>query len=506
MEESMMFGKTIKKIKIFTGSISIMLVLALLVSCAPAQQEAAVVGNIGGNGGGASANLTDVTLADVLAAQSAALPSSEFDWRAHEGTTLRVSLVQHGVSDALVSQIPEFEALTGISVEFSVTPELSYFDQLVPALSSRSGEPDVFMAGAYQLWDYSRAGFVQDLNVFLTNPDNMTSDYDFEDLIGSARDALRWNGIPGNPVGTGAQLGLPMQWELYSLAFNVRAFEENNLEVPRTFDELLYVSERLQGWNGPGSYGIALRGARDWGTIHPGFMSSFANFGAVDFIIEDGRLVSQVNSPAAVEMTEWFVELVHRGGAPDWARYSWYEAGADLGAGMAAILFDADQTGIHQNWPGASQEAGNIAWTTLPVRNVGDTPYSNYWTWSIAMNNYSQNKDAAWLFIKYFTGAEFALHASTVMNSMNPSRYSVWNHPAFLVRMEDHPGYMEAFEATIDSTTILFTPQPYFFETTTEWAATLQDIVAGQFSSVQEGLDQLAATQNRIVQDVVIPN
>ena len=38
-------------------------------------------------------------------------------------------------------------------------------------------------------------------------------------------------------------------------------------------------------------------------------------------------------------------------------------------------------------------------------------------------------------------------------------------------------GYLESLDTLLPNATIQFTPQPYFFETTTEWAATLQDLV-----------------------------
>jgi multiple sugar transport system substrate-binding protein len=38
-------------------------------------------------------------------------------------------------------------------------------------------------------------------------------------------------------------------------------------------------------------------------------------------------------------------------------------------------------------------------------------------------------------------------------------------------------GYSEAFRKSVPNTGIKFTPQLYFIESTTEWAATLQQIV-----------------------------
>lgn len=441
----------------------------------------------------------------INAAQDQAVDSAAFDWQKYSGSTIKVSFVQHAASDSVISKISDFEALTGIKVEQSVTPEANYFDKLSTSLSSRSGDPDVFMSGAYQLWDYSTAGYIEDLNNYLSNPEMITSDYDFNDLVPSAVSALQWDGTPGHAVGNGPQLGLPLMFEIYTLAYNTRAFEEAGIDAPpATYEELLEACDKLQNWNGSGSYPLAMRGARDWGTIHPGYMSMYAMYGATDFAVEDGKLVSKLNSPESVAMNDFFLNLIKRGGSPSWSKYTWYECAADLGAGKAAMMIDADAVTIQQNWAGASQEAGNIAWAPIPVLNAGDATQSNYWTWSLAMNSSSKNKEAAWYFLLYFTSKDFCMASSVDGNNLDPVRTSVWESDGFKEKLKDQPGYIEAYNATIGQTTILFTPQPYFFETTTEWAATLQDMVAGQYKSAQEAMDALKAKMDRTVEDIVI--
>ncbi|MDD3214769.1 MAG: extracellular solute-binding protein, partial [Eubacteriales bacterium] len=222
-----------------------------------------------------------------------------YDWKKYAGETIQVAFVEHTTSTAIISKVKDFEELTGITVETSVTPEANYFDKVTAALSSKTGSIDLFMSGAYQLWDYSTAGYVEDLTPYL---EDVSPDYDFEDLIQSAIAALRWDGVPGHSVGEGAQLGLPLCFELYSLAYNKRIFEEKGLTPPTTYAELLDVCEALKEWNGPDSYPLALRGARDWGTIHPAYMSTFANFGAKDFEVVDNKLVSCLDSAESIAM------------------------------------------------------------------------------------------------------------------------------------------------------------------------------------------------------------
>ena len=429
-----------------------------------------------------------------------AFADDEFNWEACEGTIIQVALVEHNVSACIEAKIEQFTEKTGILVELIKIPEAYYFEKVSAALSGRSGSVDLFMSGAYQLWDYSAAGYVEDLTPYL---DRAFPGYDFEDLVRSAVNALKWDGIPGHPVGSGAQLGLPLCFEIYSLAYNKRAFEESGLKVPTTYDELVEVSEALRGWNGAGSYGLAVRGHRDWGTIHPGYMSFFTAFGAKDFEIEDNRLVSKVDSPEAIAMTEWFVELVKRGGPPFWRNYTWVEAGNDLGSGKAAMLIDADLNGLLQNWikdgKPASEEASNIAWAPLPTAQAGDPVYSNYWTWSMGMNANSDAKEAAWLFLQYFTSKDFCTFASVNDYNLDPIRTSVWENRAFLAKMKQHEGYIDTFNKTIDTTSIYFTPQPEFFVTTTEWAATLQDLVLDG-GDVGQAMRELAGKINKTVE------
>jgi len=437
--------------------------------------------------------------------QSGSGSSSEgFNWRAYEGTTLNVMFNQHTYADAVIEKLPEFEAKTGITVQYSVTPEENYFDKLTTALNSRSGNPDVFMTGAYQVWEYAPAGYIEPLEGYINDPNKTAPDYNFADFYPSIIGTLRWDLVPGHKVGEGSQWAIPMGYEINNLAYNKRVFDEKGLKPPTNTDELLAIATQLQEFNGPGSYGIALRGTRNWATIHPGYMSLFATWGAQDFAIENGKLVCKLDSPEAIAMTDYWVKLIKQGGSPQWSTYTWYQAGADLGAGKAAMLFDATCNGYFQNPAGASAEAGNLAWVDVPLPPGATASKSNVWVWSLAMNAASKNKDAAWYFIQYFTSPEFMLWSGTDGNCVDAPRKSVAESDKYKEVVGKAYGYLEALEKGLPNATIQFTPQPYFFETTTEWAATLQDLVAGKYSSTEEAMKQLTAKLNRIVEDIEV--
>ena len=141
--------------------------------------------------------------------------------------------------------------------------------------------------------------------------------------------------------------------------------------------------------------------------------------------------MSALGSPDSVEVTKKFARHDQEGGPPGWSNYTWYQCGADLGAGKAAILYDADILGYFNNVPGSSSQAGNLAFAPPPVSKAGEQPLSNEWVWQLAMNSTSKNKKAAWLFIQYFTGPEFTLWAAVNAKTVDPARQSVWDNQEF---------------------------------------------------------------------------
>ena len=401
----------------------------------------------------------------------------------------------------------DFENLTGIKVEYTTTPEENYFDKLNTALSSRSGTPDVFMTGAYQVWEYAPAGYMQALEDYISDPSKTDPNYNFADFYPAVAGALQWDLKAGDKVGSGSQWALPMGYELNTLCYNQKALKEDQVKEIATTDGLAKVAKSLKGWNGANSYGIAVRGTRNWATIHPGYMSLFGTWGAQDFAIEGGKLVSKLDSAEAVAMTDYWVNLVKDAGPSQWSTYTWYEASSDLGAGQAAILFDATTAAYFQNFAGASNESGNLAWTGIPLPAGKTKMESNVWVWSLAMNADSKNKDAAWYYIQYFTGPEFTKWAATEGSCVDCARKSIATGSEYAAYVGDDKAknYTAVFAELIDNATILFTPQPYFFECTTNWAATLQDLVTSNtYSSTEEAMKKLTAAENEIVADLEV--
>ena len=432
----------------------------------------------------------------VNAAATQAL-AADFDWKAHKGKSIKLLLNKHPYADAMIADLENFKNLTGMNVSYDIFPEDVYFDKVTAALSSKSNEYDAFMTGAYQTWQYGPAGWLVDLNEYLKDPAKTNPKYAWDDILPNLRSSTAWSGKPGDALGgPGAkQWALPWGYEMYTITYNRSMFDKMKLQPPKNMADLMQNSAKISR-DGNGVYGVGVRGSRSWATIHPGYLSGYTNYGAKDFTVNGNKLKSAVNSAESKKFTADFVKMVQDGGPKNWATYTWYQVGADLGAGASAMIYDADILGYFMNG-GDNKERGHLAYSAFAPNPEASGPTSNVWIWSLAMSNFSHKKDAAWTFMQWASGTDHLLHAARKADMVNPVRASIWKDPDFRERLQkSYPGYIEAYDATVGKAKIYFTPQPLFFNVTTDWAAALQRMVAKQIP-VSEGLDQLAESTNR---------
>jgi multiple sugar transport system substrate-binding protein len=423
-------------------------------------------------------------LVSIFAVSSA----SAFDWKKHDGTSIKLLLNKHPYTNALLAHLGEFTEMTGINVTYDVFPEDEYFDKVTISLSSKSPEYSVFMTGAYQVWQYAPPGYMEDLGPYMKSAEKTNPDWDQADIYENLLSSLAWNLKPGSPLGTpdAKQWALPWGFETNTLIYRKDIFDKHGLKPPKDLPGLVELCAKLQKLE-PEMYPIAVRGTRSWATIHPGFLSAYNGYGAKDY---DPFPKPSMNSPKAVEMTTLWMEMVKKYGPKAWTSYIWYEVGNDLGQGRACMIYDADILGYFQNQPGASKVSGKLAWAPGPGAS-GAEPAPNMWIWSLGMNANSKTKDAAWYFLQWATGKDFLLKAVRGEFSLvDPIRKSVWADPEFKKKLEEFSGYYETFQTIIPNCKVYFTPQPMFFETTTEWAATLHEIYNG--TAPQEALDVLS--------------
>ncbi|MGF1475963.1 MAG: ABC transporter substrate-binding protein [Geminicoccaceae bacterium] len=442
------------------------------------------------------------TAGSLINLASTRVLAADFDWQQHAGTGIKLLLNKHPYTDAMIANLDTFKELSGMEVTYDVFPEDVYFDKVTAALSSRSSEYDAFMTGAYMTWTYGPAGWITDLNEWITDASKTAPNYNWEDMLPGLRASTAWNGQPGGELGSedAKQWCIPWGYELNNIAYNRNMFEQAGVSPPANMDELMEVAAKLTS-DIDGAYGVGVRGSRSWATIHPGFLSAYANFGQKDLTVgDDGALSAAMNTAESKAFHAQWVKMIQDSGPTNWSTYTWYQVGTDLGAGASAMIFDADILGYFMNG-GDNREAGNLGYAPFAANPAAEAPTPNVWIWSLSMSEFSEKKDAAWNFLQWATGADHGTFGATQMDFVNPVRQSVWDNADFTNRLqESYPGYVEQHDVSAPGAKIYFTAQPLFFDLTTEWAASLQKMEANEVP-VDEGLDQLAESVDRQLKD-----
>jgi multiple sugar transport system substrate-binding protein len=427
--------------------------------------------------------------------------AADFDWKKYNGTKLKLLLNKHPYADAMIANLQAFKDMTGMDVTYDIFPEDVYFDKVTAALSSSSAEYDAFMTGAYMTWTYGPAGWIVDHNEYIKDPAKTNPNFNWEDMLPGLRASTAWNGVPGGELGSAdaKQWCIPWGYELNNISYNQKMFEKAGAKPPANMEEMVATAAKLTKDLG-GPYGVGVRGSRSWATIHPGFLSGYSNYGERDFTVADGKLKAAMNSDGSKAFHKLWVQMIQESGPKNWSTYTWYQVGTDLGAGASAMIFDADILGYFMNG-GDNKEKGNIGYAPFAAKPGAAAPTPNVWIWSLAMSNFSNNKDAAWYFMQWASSAEHGLFGAQKMDFVNPVRASVWKDEVFRKRIDtSYPGYLNQHDVSAPGAKIYFTAQPLFFDLTTQWAETLQKMVAKEVA-VDEGLDQLAAAIDKQLKD-----
>ena len=164
--------------------------------------------------------------------------------------------------------LKEFTDLTGIEVVVDLVPEGAYFTKLNTELAGGSGAHDVFMTGAYFIWQYGPPGWMEDLKPWIENPAATNPDYDFEDIFEGLRTSTPWDFQLGSPLGSGGQWAIPWGFETNVIAYNKAFFDQRGHQARRDFDNFIQLAIDLTD-RSQNRYGVTFRGSKSWATSTP---------------------------------------------------------------------------------------------------------------------------------------------------------------------------------------------------------------------------------------------
>lgn len=328
-----------------------------------------------------------------------------------KGTTINFLGFGARWTNTIVEAISDFETKTGIKVNFEQLAN----DQLSQriAISSAAGGRDLDVFAFRPLQEtllFVQNGWLESLDTYIAK----SPDFVFEDFFMSSKEVSTRDG---------KTYGIPVMTEREIVYYNKELFEKANVEIPNTLDELMEAARAL---NDPanGIAGIAIRGrGHDAVTQFSGFLYSFGG----DFI-KDGKAV--INTPEAIQAFQFYGDLLRNYGPPGVLNMGWVETQSLFTQGRAAMRIDADsQFGFAMD-PKSSLIHDKLGFFTFPAGPAGAVPY-NIVAWCLGISSGSQNKDAAWEFIKWSMGKEMDKKAA--LNGNPSTRMSTWANPDAIV-------------------------------------------------------------------------
>jgi multiple sugar transport system substrate-binding protein len=408
---------------------------------------------------------------------------AKIDWKQAAGQSLTIGLNKHSFTESLLPLIPEFKKLTGINIEYLVLPEDQYNTKLAADLSNQRGEFSVIMTGSVRNWQFVSADWILPLDDFLNNP-KLTdlSWYNLGDFFPALMAANRWNGKIGSGIGEGPIWSIPVIEESYILAYRKDIFDQYNIKVPTTLEEMAAAAAAVK--KNAGIAGIVARGTPSIASMGTGFMSGLKSYTDGQWTELDAKLNATLEDPRAVKFTEIWIDMIRDSGPSNWANLQWYDALAVFMGGQAGMIADCDFFAAQYEDPSKSKIAGKIGYTLIPAGPGGKTQ-AGLFTWSLGLSKATKNKEAAWLFLQWATAQRTLLNATLSYRNYNPSRASITNDPRVQAVMAPWGGgsYLKTVAKNLETARVAWVPQPERTRMGDAWARALHEVYFKRMSA-----------------------
>jgi multiple sugar transport system substrate-binding protein len=287
-----------------------------------------------------------------------------------------------------------YEQQTGNKINLDVTPYPGMLEKARNAVRGTESPEDVLNLDTGWTIEFYEGGFLVPL-------DQLEPGYAMPKEVLTCGDSYFWNTVKRfrTPNG-GVLMGIPPNCNTHVLIWRKDLFEKAGLAEPKTYDDVLNACAKLQS---PRLYGFATRGEGPNG-IRFDWMPFMLGYGAkIVADPENGDYTVTINSPAAREALDKFIEIMKRCGPPN---------GGSLGQAdviqLMAVAKAAMVEVVIAAWPGLqdankSLVAGKVAAAVNPAP-PGRAPgvVIGNWHFVIPKNIPPERQKAAMAFFKWF--------------------------------------------------------------------------------------------------------
>lgn len=348
----------------------------------------------------ADATEEELAAAEARAAEAEAatveLPYGLTPGKPYEGTEVTFLICCEGAAQFQVwrASRPEFERLTGISVNFTDDPLGGLKDKIVTESVSNPGSWDTTIL--FDTWLPELANFLEPL------PQDLIDDVDLADFPPATANL-------GERDGT--QFGVPVRSHVMMFYYRSDVFDELGIDVPTTFEELVAAAEAVEA--GSDMAGIVINWGKQSSISPMPWQQLLAAAGGQVFDDAANPTAAAFNSPEGVAATELYQQLLSL--APSGAAaFNEADMRNSFAAGDAAMALGWSWSmEVFQNPDVAAEEVvGNVGFTAdIPGASSPGSPLAM--AWPMAISNSSENKEAAMEWIRWMTNPDLDAQAIT---------------------------------------------------------------------------------------------
>ncbi|WP_231637362.1 MULTISPECIES: ABC transporter substrate-binding protein [Bacillales] len=343
-------------------------------------------------------------------------------------TTLKVlyATVEAG-SEAVIHAAENYEQQTGIHVEVSTFPYNSLQEKVFTELSRMSSEYDLIAIDTP--WMPKIIQHLEPMTSYIRKAESTTGMDDFiaklfldtsvfdKDTPQRAPIALDTINLDQITAAGFDVWSLPIQSNVLTVSYRKDLFQDEanraafkkrfkrELAIPNTLEEYEDIAKFFtRDINGDGTidmYGTTLMAGKHESNFVD-YKSFLSDFGGKLF---DENLHPVFNSESGVKALETYGGWILRRKvtSPDVLSYTWDEVEIAFGFGQAAMGMNVHDMKLHPNVKG-----GQVGYFMLPGVKQGDKLVRgpHFGSWGLAINKYSEQKEAAYVLADYLTSAD----------------------------------------------------------------------------------------------------
>jgi multiple sugar transport system substrate-binding protein len=427
------------------------------------------------------ASVLAMVAAGGLAAGSASAWTLEEAAKPYAGTEVEVLFLDRPGYNAAIQMLPEFEAATGIKINYTTVPYENALGEQVRDFVA-GGDLDIALIDLVWIGNFAENGWIEPIDKFTADPALADPELDIADFFPLVVNAFGgWNGVI---------YGLPFDNYSGLLFYNSCMLRDAGFDgPPATWADLKDVY-------GPaltkdGKYAFALQSKRNETQSADSFARMLWPFGG-SFLNAEFR--SNLNSPesqAGLQFRQDLMQYMPKG----IVAYDHTEAVNALAQGDVAMITEWSAFYSTLASPETSTLGDCLGVAPEPTGPAGRKPALGGFSLAVAAQADDAEKAAGWLFIQWVTSKANAgkyLELGGV-----PARQSAYADPALAETYKFIPALVESWQEGVPEFRPRFAEWPAITEIVQEWGTKM---MLGEVS-VDEGAKMIGERMEAVLAD-----